>query len=72
MHFPLANDAALVVGAVASGAALFFSLRTGKTIPTPMVFYAEDNPVLYWSLQSVMFGIFVSCLLGIVENIGWL
>jgi len=72
MHFPLANDATLAVGTIASGAALFFSLRTGKTIPTPMVFYAEDNPVLYWSVQSIAFGIFASCLLGLAENAGWL
>ena len=71
-NFPVENDAMLLVGAVVSGLMLFFSLRTGRTIPTPMVFYEADNPFLYWFMQSVTFCIFVSCVFGIVENFGWL
>jgi hypothetical protein len=71
-HSLFERDAWLLAGAILSGLAIFFSLRTGKTILTPMIFYAGDNPVLYWSMQSITFCIFVSCVLGLLENSGWL
>ena len=71
-HSLLERDSLLLAGAIISGLALFFSLRTGRTIPTPVVFYQEDNPVLFLSTQSITFCIFASCVLGLVENSGWL
>jgi hypothetical protein len=62
---------AIVLAAISAALGLFlwFSLRTGKTIPMPMVFHREDNSLFFWSIQGIAVFLLVNCLLGIAENL---